>query len=88
MSTSLGRSSQPAARNPWGGEYRADRGHLMLPPSLVDGRRDYYRPAGDSFLSGIELPLLSVSSSGMVSRIGGAGASALSDKRTELLIDG
>ena len=79
---------QPAGgRNPWGGEYRADRGHLMLPPSLVDGRRDYYRPTGDRFLSGIELPLRSVSSSGKVSRIGGAGASALNDPCTEALVD-
>ena len=36
-------------RNPWGGEYRGDRGHLMLPPSLVEGRRDYYRPRGRWF---------------------------------------
>ena len=33
-------------RNPWGGEYRADAGHLMLPPSAVNGTRVYYRPAG------------------------------------------
>lgn len=42
----LGFREPLAGTHRWGGEVRAARGHLMLPPSLVEGRRDYYRPVG------------------------------------------
>ena len=58
-------------RNPWGGEYRGDRGHLMLPPSVVNGRRDYYRPRGRWFADVRSAPGLLETSPG---RRGDAGS--------------
>lgn len=62
----------------WGGEIRSDRGHLMLPPSLVGGRRDYYTPVGERFASVHDDEMDGVLD-GITATSSGAGAASLPD---------
>jgi hypothetical protein len=60
----------------WGGEVRSDRGHLMMAPSLVADRRDYYRPVGGRFPD-VSDPAMDEVLAGVSASSSGVGADAL-----------
>ena len=78
-----GASKPLAGTHTWGGEIRSVYGHLMLPPSLIWGTRDYYTPRGERFLPAEALGDVMSTAKTARSRKGGT----ISDADIDPLID-